>query len=103
MVLSFRRSIGPHAITCYRLHGKAVSAVGMAGQMTAVGLSSATVVLDGAVAVHDNLKVLLERPGHAAHEAYAKVLACTSSEAVLAFTMLTEDAQAFLAMYLTPQ
>jgi sigma-B regulation protein RsbU (phosphoserine phosphatase) len=92
----------PLALTCYRMHGKAVSAVGIAGQMTAVGLSSATVVLDGEVAAHDNLKVLLERADHAAHEAYAKVLACTSSEAVLAFTMLTEDAQAFLATYLTP-
>jgi class 3 adenylate cyclase len=93
----------PLALTCYRMHGKAVSAVGIAGQMTAVGLSSATVVLDGEVAVHDNLKVLLERAGHAAHEAYAKVLACTSSEAELAFTLLTEDAQAFLATYLTSQ
>jgi sigma-B regulation protein RsbU (phosphoserine phosphatase) len=93
----------PLALTCYRMHGKVVSAVGIAGQMTAVGLSSATVVLDGEVAVHDNLKVLLERAGHAAHEAYAKVLACTSSEAELAFTMLTEDAQAFLATYLTSQ
>jgi sigma-B regulation protein RsbU (phosphoserine phosphatase) len=92
----------PLALTCYRLHGKAVSAVGIAGQMTAVGLASATVVLDGEVAVHDNLQVLLERPGHAAHEAYAKVLACTSSEAVLAFTMLTEDVQAFLATHLGP-
>ena len=92
----------PLALTCYRMHGKAVSAVGMAGQMTAVGLSSATVVLDGEVAVHDNLKVLLERPGHTAHEAYAKVLAYASSEAVLAFTMLTEEAQAFLATYRTP-
>jgi class 3 adenylate cyclase len=92
----------PLALTCYRMHGKAVSAVGIAGQMTAVGLSSTTVVLDSEVAVHDNLKVLLERPGHAAHEAYAKVVACTSSEAVLAFTMLTEEAQAFLATYRTP-
>jgi len=92
----------PLAITCYRMHGKTVSAGGLAGQMTAVGLASATVVLDGEVAVHDNLKVLLERPGHTAHEAYAKVLACTSSEAVLAFTMLTEDAQALLATYRTP-
>jgi hypothetical protein len=92
----------PLAITCYRMQGKAVSAVGIAEQMTAVGLSSATVVLDSEVAVHDNLKVLLERPGYTAHEAYAKVVACTSSEAVLAFTMLTEDAQAFLATYRTP-
>jgi sigma-B regulation protein RsbU (phosphoserine phosphatase) len=92
----------PLALTCYRLHGKAVSAVGMAGQMTAVGLSSATVVLDGEVAVHDNLKVLLERPGHPAHEAYAKVLAYASSEVVVAFTMLTEEAQALLATYRTP-
>ena len=86
----------PLALTCYPMHGKAVSAVGLAGQMTAVGLASATVVLDGEVAVHDNLKVLLEQPGHTAHEAYAKVVACTSSEAVVAFTVLTEDAQAFL-------
>jgi class 3 adenylate cyclase len=92
----------PLAITCYRMHGKVVSAIGIAGQMTAVGLSSATVVLDDEVAVHDNLKVLLERPGHTAHEAYAKVVAYASSEAVLAFTMLTEDAQAFLATYRTP-
>jgi len=92
----------PLALTCYRMHGKAVSAGGMAGQMTAVGLSSATVVLDGEVAVHDNLKVLLERSDHTAHEAYAKVVACTSSEVVLAFTMLTEEAQAFLATYRTP-
>src|SRR5262249_52726922 len=54
----------PLAMTCYRMHGKAVSAVGMAGQMMAVGLSSATAALDGEVAVHDNLKVLLERPDH---------------------------------------
>ena len=54
------------------------------------------------VAVHDNLKVLLERPGHTAHEAYAKVVACAPSEAVLAFTMLTEEVQAFLATYRTP-
>ena len=93
----------PLALTCYPMHGKAVSAVGLAGQMTAVGLASATVVLDGEVAVHDNLKVLLEQPGHTAHEAYAKVVACTSSEAVVAFTVLTEDAQAFLATYRTPQ
>jgi adenylate cyclase len=92
----------PLAITCYRMHGKVVSAIGIAGQMTAVGLSSATVVLDDEVAVHDNLKVLLERPGHTAHEAYAKVVAYASSEAALAFTMLTEDAQAFLATYRTP-
>jgi hypothetical protein len=84
------------------MHGKAVSAVGMAGQMTAVGLSSATVVLDGEVAVHDNLKVLLERPGQAAYEAYAKVVACASREVVVAFTMLTEEAQTFLATYRTP-
>ena len=82
----------PLTLTCYPMHGKAVSAVGIAGQMMVVGLASATVVLDGEVAVHDNLKVLLERPGHTAYEAYAKVLACTSSEAVVAFTMLTEDA-----------
>jgi len=56
----------PLALTCYPMHGKAVSAVALAGQMTAVGLASARVVLDGEVAVHDNLKVLLEPPGHTA-------------------------------------
>jgi hypothetical protein len=92
----------PLALTCHPMHGKAVAAVGMAGQMTALGLSSATVVLDGAVAVHDNLKMLLEPPGHATYEAYAKVMACTSGEVVVVFTMLTEEAQAFLATYRTP-
>jgi sigma-B regulation protein RsbU (phosphoserine phosphatase) len=92
----------PLALTCYPMHGKAVAAVGMAGQMTAVGLSSATVVLDGAVAVHDNLKLLLERPRHDTYEVYAKVMACASREVVVAFTMLTEEAQSFLATYRTP-
>jgi sigma-B regulation protein RsbU (phosphoserine phosphatase) len=92
----------PLALTCHRMDGKVVAAVGMAGQMTAVGLSSATVVLDGAVAVHDNLQLLLEPPGHATYEAYAKVVACTSEEVVVAFTMLPEEAQAFLATYRTP-
>jgi hypothetical protein len=46
--------------------------------------------------------VLLERPGQAAYEAYAKVVACASGEVVVAFTMLTEEAQAFLATYRTP-
>src|SRR4029453_13421835 len=55
----------PLALTCHRMHGKAVAADGMAGQMTAVGLSSATVVLDGAVAVHENLKVFRGGPGDA--------------------------------------
>jgi hypothetical protein len=92
----------PLALTCHRMDGKVVAADGMAGQMTAVGLSSATVVLDGAIAVHDNLKLLLERPGHDTYEAYAKVMACASGEVVVAFTMLTEEAQAFLATYRTP-
>jgi hypothetical protein len=86
------------------MDGKVIAAEGMAGQMTAVGLSSATVVLDGTVAVHDNLKLLLERPGHDTYEAYAKVVACASEagEVVVAFTMLTEEAQAFLATYRAP-
>jgi hypothetical protein len=84
------------------MDGKVVAADGMAGQMTAVGLSSAAMVLDGAVAVHDNLKLLLEPPGHATYEAYAKVVACASGEVVVAFTMLTEEAQAFLATSRTP-
>jgi adenylate cyclase len=92
----------PLALTCHRMDGKVVAAVGMAGQMTALGLSSATMVLDGAVAVHDNLKLLLEPPGHDTYEAYAKVMACASGEVVVAFTMLTEEAQAFLATYRTP-
>jgi hypothetical protein len=92
----------PLALTCHRMDGKVVAADGMAGQMTAVGLSSATMVLDGAVAVHDNLKLLLEPPGHATYEAYAKVVACASGEVVVAFTMLTEEAQAFLATSRTP-
>src|SRR5262249_62032927 len=53
----------PLALTCHPMEGKVVAAVGMAGQMTAVGLSSATVVLDGVVALHDNLQLLLEPPG----------------------------------------
>jgi class 3 adenylate cyclase len=89
----------PLALTCYPMHGKTVAAVGMAGQMTAVGLSSATVVLDGTVAVHDNLKVVLEGPGDVVHETYAKVVASASGEAVVAFTMLTEETQALLATY----
>jgi len=92
----------PLALTCHRMDGKVVAAVGMAGQMTALGLSSATMVLDGAVAVHDNLKLLLEPSGHDTYEAYAKVVACASGEVVVAFTMLTEEAQAFLATYRTP-
>jgi hypothetical protein len=89
------------APTCHRMEGKVVAADGMAGQMTAMGLSSATVLLDGAVAVHDNIKLLLEPPGHDTYEAYAKVMACASGE-VVAFTMLTEEAQAFLATSRTP-
>jgi len=92
----------PLPLTCYPMEGKVVAAVGMAGQMTAVGLSSATVVLDGAVALYDNLQLLLQPPGHATYEAYAKVVACASGEVVVAFTMLPEEAQAFLATYRTP-
>ena len=59
-------------------------------------------VLDGAVAVYENLKMVLEPLGHATYEAYAKVMACASGEVVVAFTMLPEETQAFLATYRTP-
>jgi sigma-B regulation protein RsbU (phosphoserine phosphatase) len=94
--------IPPLAVTCYPMHGKTVGAGGMAGQLTAMGLASATVVLDGMVAVHDNLKVVLAGPGDMVHEAYAKVVSSASGETVVAFTMLPEETQAWLATLRTP-
>ena len=102
MVLSFRQSIGPHAVTCSRMHGKAVSAVGMAGKITAVGLSSVTVMLDGEVAVHDHLTVLLQT-GPRRERGMRQSPGVHVQRHGVGFTMRAEDAQAFIATYLTPQ
>jgi class 3 adenylate cyclase len=94
----------PLLVTCYVVQGKTISEHAMVGAITRLGASAAEVTIEGQVAIHDNLKIVLDATDTPdLPDIYAKVLALeTSAEATavssvrLGFTAIPETAKAFL-------
>jgi len=94
----------PLDITCFPLKGKTVSDTAMPGHIRRLGESAAEVSLQGQLAVHSNLKILLAPEGApGSSQAYAKVISIHKPEsgsphtrALLEFTWLSKDAQTLL-------
>jgi hypothetical protein len=94
----------PMPITCFTLDGKEVAGAANSGHITHLADSVAEVLLEGAVKVYANLKVLLafqDSPG--VSEMYAKVISIEQADshsphmrARLEFTWMPKDAKAFL-------
>lgn len=94
----------PLPASCFLVEGKTVSDTAIPGQIIRLSPTAAEVILDGQVALHTNLKLILSSPAPAAlPEIYAKVLEiyATSTSplhvsACLALTSVPPEAKAFL-------
>ena len=99
----------PLPVTCYVVQGKTISEHAIAGVITRLGATAAEVTMADRVAIHDNLKVVLDAtnaPG--LPDVYAKVVAIdadleatTAASVRLGFTALPETAKAFLEQQIT--
>jgi class 3 adenylate cyclase len=88
----------PVDVTCYRLEGKNVSPVPIAGQLVAVGANGAELLLQTPVAERSNVKLLVATAAAGPeYELYAKVVGLQGGRARLAFTSVPDAARAYLA------
>ncbi len=62
------------AISCFIVKNKVVSAKSISGHIISLGQSAAEILIDEEVAVHSNVKIIIEpHKDHDASEFYAKV------------------------------
>ena len=98
----------PLPITCYVVEGKTVSQDAIPGALTRLGATAAEATLHHQVALHDNLKVVINGPEALdLPDLYAKVLpsepsrvAASETSVRLGFTTLPEAARTFLQQHL---
>jgi class 3 adenylate cyclase len=93
----------PLPITCFVVEGKTVSEKAIPGYITRLAAAAAQATLEDQVAMHANLKLILDPPEAAGlSEVYVKVLelgsngGATSTQVCLGFTAFPDDAKAFL-------
>lgn len=97
----------PLPITCYVVEGKTVSQDAIPGVMTRLGATAAEATLEDQVALHANLKVVVDASGALdLPDLYAKVLpfdptppSASQASVRLQFTALPEATKAFLQQH----
>ena len=99
----------PLPIACFPVRDKIVTDTPIRGSMIRVAVSAADILLEGRVVPHTNLKIILApQKADGLPEVYAKVLSLDPPDAEpqhtrarLGFTLLPDDAKAFLAQQTT--
>jgi hypothetical protein len=94
----------PVPVSCCLVEGKTVSTVALPGHITRLAATAAEIELDGEIAPHVNVKLILASPEAAeVSEIYGKVLERTAASetpsrttACVALTSVPPEARAFL-------